>query len=353
MSGTEDDQQRNKPKLQNEFSGGSSGRRRTGIGSADNAGLGGSGRNRIRREEFEPGEFDNIPRGPKFVEAVLNGIEVDSGTKLFIEQVSVPLEFELPKSSAELENSFKIFGRKGMNRNWLERESLYVIVWTARKFHNTKGIPFEELILEGLRIVKQSILSKFKANECEPDHFGYYLEWCLKNHFSTLKDRKERLKQDRRLQNLVTSVKNESRILTLVLNREPTLEEIASKMGIGLLDVIEVARSEMFSELDFIPVSEKSPTLEYGYVLKTLSCSPLVENTGQLSTWANRKINRFDLAKYIYYSYLPRESLILGYKWGFADGENHSLEETATKFATTDYFVKRLERNDAFLGMRV
>ena len=272
----------------------------------------------------------DIPVDDKELENIISQINVNDPVKMYLKEIgNIPLlsadeERELSRQLIEEHSEYA--------RNKLIESNLRLVVSIAKKYQNKYNMPFLDLIQEG-NLGLQKAVEKFDYTKGYK--FSTYGTWWIRQSITrAISDQARLMRVPVHMVETILRHNKAVRDLLQELGRDPSLEEIAEKLGTTVEKVVEVQRISQ----DPISLESKMGHEEDSKI------GDLIPDENALSP---QDIAMQNMLKEQLMSVLetltPREQKVIRLRYGLDDAHPRTLEEVGREFSVTRERIRQIE----------
>jgi RNA polymerase primary sigma factor len=245
------------------------------------------------------------------------------------------MEAECGLSRDRLRESFEIIeageAKAREARGELIKANLRLVISIAKRYVN-RGLHFLDLIQEG-NIGLMKAVDKFEYQRGYK--FGTYATWWVRQAITrAIADQARTIRIPVHMIEVINKLNRTSQTLVQEMGREPTLEEIANKMGVSIDHVQKVLK------IGKKPISLETPVGEE----EDSRLEDFIEDKGGISPQeAAISSNLVKQTQKVLSTLDKREEKILRMRFGIGEKHDHTLEEVGKDFNVTRERIRQIE----------
>ncbi len=259
---------------------------------------------------------------------ITKDININDPVRMYLKEIG---RISLLSPEEEMDLSIKVANGEEEAKNRLAESNLRLVVSIAKRYVG-RGLLFLDLIQEG-NIGLMKAVDKFDYDKGYK--FSTYATWWIRQAITrALADQARTIRVPVHMVETINKMARIQRQLTLELNREPSEEEIAKKMGISVekvRDVIKISQDPVSLET---PIGEEDDSHLGDFVKDPNSMTP--------EEYATNEILKEEI-KEVLGTLQEREQEVLELRFGLIDGTSHTLEEVGKKFNVTRERIRQIE----------
>lgn len=261
-------------------------------------------------------------------EEITKDVNINDPVRMYLKEIG---RISLLSPDEELKLSIQIANGDEDAKQQLAESNLRLVVSIAKRYVG-RGLLFLDLIQEG-NIGLMKAVDKFDYDKGYK--FSTYATWWIRQAITrALADQARTIRVPVHMVETINKMARIQRQMTLELNREPSEEEIAKKMGISVDKVREVIKISQEPVSLETPIGEEDDSHLSDFIKDKSSMSP--------EEYATNEILKEEI-KNVLMTLQEREQEVLELRFGLVDGTCHTLEEVGKRFNVTRERIRQIE----------
>ena len=275
-------------------------------------------------EEDTGGNLEDILKD----NTIAKELTINDPVRMYLKEIG---KISLLSLDEETELSKRIAEGDEMAKNRLAESNLRLVVSIAKRYVG-RGMLFLDLIQEG-NIGLMKAVEKFDAEKGYK--FSTYATWWIRQAITrAIADQARTIRVPVHMVETINKLSRYQRQLTLELNREPTDEELAKKMGMSpdkVREVIKIAQDPVSLET---PIGEEEDSHLGDFVPDESNMSP--------EDFTIHEMLKEEIGD-VLLTLTEREEQVLRLRFGLDDGSPKTLEEVGQMFGVTRERIRQIE----------
>ena len=261
-------------------------------------------------------------------EDLTKDININDPVRMYLKEIG---RISLLSPEEEAKISIRVAEGDELAKTILAESNLRLVVSIAKRYVG-RGLLFLDLIQEG-NIGLMKAVEKFDYDKGYK--FSTYATWWIRQAITrALADQARTIRVPVHMVETINKMARIQRQLTLELNREPSDEEIATKMGITpdkVREVLKISQDPVSLET---PIGEEEDSHLGDFVPDERSLSPEDYTTNEILK---------EEIKAVLSTLQSREQQVLELRFGLLDGTSYTLEEVGKRFNVTRERIRQIE----------
>lgn len=255
-------------------------------------------------------------------------VSINDPVRMYLKEIG---RISLLSLDEELEISRRVTEGDEEAKRILAESNLRLVVSIAKRYVG-RNLSFLDLIQEGNIGLMKSV-DKFDASK--GFKFSTYATWWIRQSITrAIADQAKTIRVPVHMVETINKLKRIQRQLTLELNREPTEEELAAKMGVTIDKIKEIFRISLEPLSLETPVGEEEDSHLGDFVPDESNMSP--------EEYAINKVLKDEISQ-VLLTLNEREEAVLKLRFGLEDGRCRTLEEVGNHFNVTRERIRQIE----------
>jgi RNA polymerase primary sigma factor len=272
------------------------------------------------KEEEDKAEFIDLSL-PKTV-------SINDPVRMYLKEIG---KISLLSLTEELELSKRVAEGDEEAKNILAESNLRLVVSIAKRYVG-RNLSFLDLIQEG-NIGLMKAVEKFDASKGYK--FSTYATWWIRQAITrAIADQAKTIRVPVHMVETINKLKRLQRQLTLELNKEPTEDQIAEKMGLTVEKVREIFKISQDPLSLETPIGEEDDSHLGDFIKDTANLTP--------EEYAINEVLKDEISE-VLLTLTEREEQVLKLRFGLEDGTCRTLEEVGNIFGVTRERIRQIE----------
>ena len=286
----------------------------------------------VRSEDESDTDGGLLDESPDFnIEKIANeskDMSVNDNVRMYLKEIG---RISLLSLDEEQELSKKIADGDEEAKKVLAESNLRLVVSIAKRYVG-RGLLFLDLIQEG-NIGLMKAVDKFDYGKGYK--FSTYATWWIRQAITrALADQARTIRVPVHMVETINKMSRVQRQLALDLNREPTEEELAKKMGLPLDKIVEIRKISQDPVSLETPIGEEDDSHLGDFLADERTMGP--------EEYTDYTMLKQEL-KGVLETLTKREEEVLELRFGLYDGTCHTLEEVGKRFHVTRERIRQIE----------
>ena len=260
--------------------------------------------------------------------AITKDLTINDPVRMYLKEIG---QIKLLTMEEELQLADRILEGDSEAKATLAEANLRLVVSIAKRYVG-RGMLFLDLIQEG-NIGLMKAVDKFDVSKGYK--FSTYATWWIRQAITrAIADQARTIRVPVHMVETINKLARIQRQLTLELNREPTEEELAKKMGTTpdkIRDIYKISQEPVSLET---PIGEEDDSHLGDFIKDERNVSP--------EEYATNELLKDEIAE-VLLTLTEREEKVIRLRFGLDDGKSKTLEEVGQIFGVTRERIRQIE----------
>ena len=255
-------------------------------------------------------------------------LTINDPVRMYLKEIG---QIKLLTMDEELKLADRINAGDEEAKTILAEANLRLVVSIAKRYVG-RGMQFLDLIQEG-NIGLMKAVEKFDVTKGYK--FSTYATWWIRQAITrAIADQARTIRVPVHMVETINKLSRIQRQLTLELNREPSEEELAKKMGMSIDKVREIYKISQEPVSLETPIGEEDDSHLGDFIKDERNVSP--------EEYATNEMLKDEIAS-VLLTLTEREEKVIRLRFGLEDGKSRTLEEVGQMFGVTRERIRQLE----------
>ena len=261
-------------------------------------------------------------------EDLTKDVNINDPVRMYLKEIGQIRLLTLPE---ELELADRIEQGDEEAKNTLAEANLRLVVSIAKRYVG-RGMLFLDLIQEGNMGLMKAV-EKFDVSKGYK--FSTYATWWIRQAITrAIADQARTIRVPVHMVETINKLARVQRQLTLELNREPSEDEIAEKMGTSVEKVREIYKISQDPVSLETPIGEEDDSHLGDFIKDEHNMSP--------EEYATNELLKDEISE-VLLTLTEREEKVIRLRFGLEDGKPRTLEEVGQMFGVTRERIRQIE----------
>jgi RNA polymerase primary sigma factor len=280
----------------------------------------------VSDEDDDEGDFDDKSLLQDL--SLPKNVSINDPVRMYLKEIG---KISLLSLDEELDLSRRVTEGDETAKNILAESNLRLVVSIAKRYVG-RNLSFLDLIQEG-NIGLMKAVDKFDASK--GFKFSTYATWWIRQAITrAIADQAKTIRVPVHMVETINKLKRIQRQLTLELNREPTEDELAEKMGLTVDKIREIFKISQDPLSLETPIGEEEDSHLGDFIKDESNMSP--------EEYAINEVLKDEIAD-VLLTLTEREEQVLKLRFGLEDGTCRTLEEVGQIFGVTRERIRQIE----------
>ena len=255
-------------------------------------------------------------------------LTINDPVRMYLKEIG---QIKLLSMDEELQLADRIIEGDVVAKNILAEANLRLVVSIAKRYVG-RGMLFLDLIQEG-NIGLMKAVDKFDVSKGYK--FSTYATWWIRQAITrAIADQARTIRVPVHMVETINKLARIQRQLTLELNREPSEDELAKKMGISVEKIREIYKISQEPVSLETPIGEEDDSHLGDFIKDERNVSP--------EEYATNEMLKDEISD-VLLTLTEREEKVIKLRFGLDDGKSRTLEEVGQMFGVTRERIRQIE----------
>ena len=255
-------------------------------------------------------------------------LTINDPVRMYLKEIG---QIKLLSMDEELQLADRIIEGDVVAKNILAEANLRLVVSIAKRYVG-RGMLFLDLIQEG-NIGLMKAVDKFDVSKGYK--FSTYATWWIRQAITrAIADQARTIRVPVHMVETINKLARIQRQLTLELNREPSEDELAKKMGVSVEKIREIYKISQEPVSLETPIGEEDDSHLGDFIKDERNVSP--------EEYATNEMLKDEISN-VLLTLTEREEKVIKLRFGLDDGKSRTLEEVGQMFGVTRERIRQIE----------